>query len=115
MGRNFNIKKWLFPSLILIISLVLFGLLFFMKELNLSGWKNGKSPAQVPDKMVQVSEKEEIKGGVHVATGLVAAEGLNEVIANCTGCHSAKLIIQNRATREGWVKVIRWMQETQNL
>jgi hypothetical protein len=25
------------------------------------------------------------------------------------------LIIQNRATREGWTEIIRWMQKTQNL
>ena len=37
------------------------------------------------------------------------------VIANCTGCHSGKLVTQNRATREGWQNMIRWMQETQNL
>lgn len=37
------------------------------------------------------------------------------VIANCTGCHSGKLVTQNRATREGWRNMIRWMQETQNL
>ncbi len=35
--------------------------------------------------------------------------------ANCTPCHSSKLVIQNRATREGWESIIRWMQETQNL
>lgn len=37
------------------------------------------------------------------------------VIANCTGCHSGKLVTQNRATREGWTNMIRWMQRTQNL
>ena len=37
------------------------------------------------------------------------------VIANCTGCHSGKLVTQNRATREGWQNMIRWMQATQNL
>ena len=37
------------------------------------------------------------------------------VVANCTGCHSGKLVTQNRATREGWRNMIRWMQETQNL
>lgn len=45
--------------------------------------------------------------------GLVEGEGLQLVIANCTNCHSAKLVTQNRFTREGWVQVIRWMQETQ--
>ncbi len=45
------------------------------------------------------------------------AEGEHKllVIANCTGCHSGKLVTQNRATREGWTNMIRWMQRTQNL
>ena len=30
-------------------------------------------------------------------------------------CHSSKLITQNRASKEGWLSMIRWMQETQNL
>ena len=69
----------------------------------------------IPEKMVQVSDNEEIRDSIHVATGLIADDGLNLVIAHCTGCHSAQLITQNRATKEGWVRVIRWMQETQNL
>ncbi|QBQ55538.1 hypothetical protein [Nitrosococcus wardiae] len=48
-------------------------------------------------------------------TGLVIDEGFEIVKANCTGCHSARLITQNRATREGWKETIRWMQRTQNL
>jgi D-alanyl-D-alanine dipeptidase len=69
----------------------------------------------IPEKMVQVSDNEKVRDSIHVATGLIADEGLNLVIAHCTGCHSAQLITQNRATKEGWVRVIRWMQETQNL
>ena len=42
-------------------------------------------------------------------------EGRALVVANCTGCHSARLVTQNRATKEGWISMIRWMQETQNL
>ena len=57
----------------------------------------------------------EIKDGVHVPTGLIADEGLKLVIANCTACHSAKLVTQNHADRAGWEKMIRWMQSTQNL
>lgn len=34
---------------------------------------------------------------------------------NCTACHSARLIVQYRASREGWESVIRWMQATQKL
>ncbi len=62
----------------------------------------------------QVDESE-IVNGIHIKTGLVAGEGLTAVINNCTNCHSAKLVTQNRATKEGWTQVIRWMQETQNL
>lgn len=69
----------------------------------------------VPDKIVQVSGNQEIMDGKHVVTGLIDDEGLNLVIAHCTGCHSAKLVTQNRFNEDGWIRVIRWMQETQNL
>ncbi|MEQ9220273.1 MAG: cytochrome C [Cyclobacteriaceae bacterium] len=48
-------------------------------------------------------------------TVLEADDALPIVVGNCTNCHSAKLIAQNRATREGWQDLIRWMQETQKL
>lgn len=48
-------------------------------------------------------------------TGLIVADELPLIISNCTACHSAKLITQNRATREGWKSMIVWMQETQDL
>ena len=57
----------------------------------------------------------EIKDGIHTETGFIAANGLEAVINNCTNCHSAKLVTQNRMTREGWLTTIRWMQKTQNL
>jgi hypothetical protein len=46
---------------------------------------------------------------------LVEAEGVLLIRSFCTGCHSEKLITQNRATRDGWESMIRWMQKTQNL
>ncbi len=58
---------------------------------------------------------EGVENGVHLRTGLVAADGLKETVINCTSCHSADLIIQNRLDRDSWVSTIRWMQETQNL
>ncbi|WP_430968485.1 monoheme cytochrome C [Spongiimicrobium sp. 2-473A-2-J] len=57
----------------------------------------------------------EIVNGIHLSTGFVEGKGLVQVIQNCTNCHSAALVTQNRMTREGWVSTIRWMQETQNL
>ncbi len=67
--------------------------------------------------ILEITQKDEnlIENGIHVATGFINAEGITEVIQNCTNCHSAKLVTQNRMTKEGWIATIRWMQETQNL
>ena len=48
-------------------------------------------------------------------TGLVIDENLYMVKAQCTSCHSSKLIIANHFTRDGWKQKIRWMQEKHNL
>ncbi|MDN5201030.1 hypothetical protein QQ008_06650 [Fulvivirgaceae bacterium BMA10] len=53
--------------------------------------------------------------GIHVASGLIVDDKLPLILTNCTGCHSTKLISQNRATREGWKSMIEWMQKTQKL
>jgi hypothetical protein len=37
------------------------------------------------------------------------------VMANCSGCHSTRLVTQNRMSLEGWLHTIRWMQEKHNL
>ena len=57
----------------------------------------------------------EVENGIHLPTGLVYAEGFEWVRSTCTACHSAKLVTQNRATRAGWLEMIRWMQSTQGL
>lgn len=48
-------------------------------------------------------------------TGLVIAPGWEIVRANCGGCHSYKLVTAQRADRQTWTDIIRWMQATQNL
>jgi len=58
---------------------------------------------------------DKVVDGIHIRTGLYDDPNLNVVIASCTSCHSAKLITQNKATRDGWKSMIRWMQETQGL
>lgn len=52
---------------------------------------------------------------IDAATGLVVDDELSVVVGNCTACHSAQLITQNRATREGWHSMIVWMQENHKL
>jgi len=37
------------------------------------------------------------------------------VRGNCTACHSARLITQQRGTSQQWLAMIRWMQKKQNL
>lgn len=68
--------------------------------------------------LVVLAEEEDpnkIENGIHVQTGLAYAPGFDLVKANCTVCHSAKLVTQNRATKEGWEQMIQWMQATQGL
>ncbi len=48
-------------------------------------------------------------------TGLVIADGYPQVKTQCTICHSGRLVAQNRADRDGWLQMIRWMQQTQGL
>lgn len=48
-------------------------------------------------------------------TNLVIANGFEETRANCTVCHSAKVITASKLSRDAWTETIRWMQDTQNL
>jgi len=48
-------------------------------------------------------------------TGFVIGENYEIVRAHCTACHSAKLVTQNRMTRDNWLDTIRWMQKSQGL
>ena len=73
-----------------------------------SNLQKGKDPKTTID-------PDRIENGIHVRTGLVEGKGLMAVVNNCTNCHSAKLVIQNRMNREKWNSTIQWMQETQNL
>jgi hypothetical protein len=52
---------------------------------------------------------------VDEATGLRVAPGWELVRAHCGGCHSHKLVTNQRADRQTWLDIIRWMQATQNL
>ena len=48
-------------------------------------------------------------------TGLIIAPGFEQVKATCTACHSPMLVTQNKADRDGWLEMIRWMQDKQGL
>ena len=97
-----------FFGLILLISV---WLLFTMVNPSFFSFETKDEQYAVQDTI----DENKIENGIHVATGFKEGEGLQTVITSCTPCHSAKLVTQNRASREGWVNIIRWMQDTQNL
>lgn len=76
--------------------------------------KNRKKRRQA-ETIALADDLDRVENGIHVQTGLVYAEGFDVVRGTCTACHSAKLVTQNSATRDGWKDMIRWMQKTQGL
>jgi len=54
-------------------------------------------------------------GRLDPATGLVVDDHWELVRAHCTVCHSAQQVTQQRADRQRWLELIRWMQRTQGL
>ncbi len=75
----------------------------------------GDNKGEVPAWAMNKAFEHEVVDGIHTATGLAVGAGFSAVKSNCTNCHSAKLVTQNRASREGWKETIKWMQETQGL
>ncbi|WP_211341771.1 monoheme cytochrome C [Ulvibacterium marinum] len=63
----------------------------------------------------EAREVDQLEKSIDSVSGFIQAPGLRETIINCTPCHSAQLVTQNRMTKEGWLSTIRWMQKTQNL
>jgi cytochrome c5 len=47
--------------------------------------------------------------GVQTARGLSAGPGADTVQARCSSCHGMELIIQQRLTREGWLREVEKM------
>ncbi|MEM7483676.1 MAG: monoheme cytochrome C [Bacteroidota bacterium] len=92
-----------------LIGVAVFGFIYISLNPSVFSRKPEETVVEIPE------VNNEIENGIHVATGFVDGDGLIEVIQNCTNCHSAKLVTQNRMSKEGWIATIRWMQETQNL
>ncbi len=49
------------------------------------------------------------------STGFIIDKGWELVKANCTVCHSSKLVIQSNLSDVAWLDTIRWMQQEQGL
>ncbi len=112
MGDKEQIKKvqQLLNSAIFVLSIATILLLFLIYDPTFSIFDSTPNEA-----LVTVVDEDKIENGIHLRTGLKDGKGLMTVVNNCTNCHSAKLVIQNRMNKERWDATIRWMQETQNL
>lgn len=98
-------KVYRFLIVICVMALISAIVVFYVKE---------DGAADSHDDLIS-QDPDRIENGIHVRTGLIDAPGLTETVNNCTTCHSAKLVTQNRMNKERWHATIRWMQETQNL
>ena len=47
--------------------------------------------------------------------GLPDAQGREEVFVYCGSCHSMKLVVQQGQTRAGWVELLTWMYDEQEM
>ena len=109
--------KLLYRKLVVLISILMIFvcmLFYVMIDPNFSAFKQNNAETDY----VANNEDEDwdkIENGIHLRTGFVEGEGLMETVNNCTGCHSAKLVTQNRMSKERWAATIDWMQKTQNL
>ena len=48
-------------------------------------------------------------------SGLLVDEGYKAVKQHCSTCHSLNIVIQSKASRQGWLDTIRWMQKEQGM
>jgi hypothetical protein len=99
------------------LSMMALSLLFATMLLRPDWFRTEKKNTAAPETAAPapVDDEEKVENGIHLSTGLIFDENFELVRANCTGCHSAALITQNRMTREQWDNTIIWMQKTQNL
>ncbi|MCO5725813.1 monoheme cytochrome C [Robiginitalea marina] len=90
-------------------------LVYLMIDPTFSAFRPDPKVDTVAVATVEEDDYDKIENGIHVRTGFVEGEGLMTVVNNCTNCHSAKLVTQNRMSADRWRATIKWMQETQNL
>ncbi|MDO6473193.1 monoheme cytochrome C [Maribacter sp. 1_MG-2023] len=114
LKRNFQrlYRKIILASVVVTIGGI--ALIYFIFDSSLSAFKGNEPETEIVEIPVD-DDFGKIENGIHVSTGFIEAPGMVETIQNCTNCHSAKLVMQNRMNQERWKSTIKWMQETQNL
>ncbi len=74
-----------------------------------SNGPQAEEPVSTPTPVIAVEAE------IDPLTGFKMSGDWELVRGNCTSCHSAKLITQQRGTSQQWLTMIRWMQKKQNL
>ncbi|NNE27646.1 MAG: hypothetical protein HKN09_12450 [Saprospiraceae bacterium] len=99
-------------SVILISIIIFFFYIAFKDDIEFHEARAAQNKQAI---VLEEDDFDKVENGIHVATGLAYDDNFQVVRSACVTCHSAQLIIQNRATKEGWLEIIRWMQATQGL
>lgn len=81
--------------------------------MSMASFRNVSTSDSEPVSANAVSIADTLK--IDAETGMVSDQNLMLVKSQCTACHSSKLILQHRFTREGWQERIRWMQKYHKL
>ncbi|MEZ4968135.1 MAG: monoheme cytochrome C [Flavobacteriaceae bacterium] len=110
-----SIYSILVVSFIMVLLIGVLGVIYMMDPSAFSYKTDTPNSEIVNISPEEDDEWDKIENGIHLRTGLKDGEGLMMVVNNCTNCHSAQLVIQNRMNEERWIETIRWMQKTQNL
>jgi len=98
------VKKIKIVFVIVVLSVVVISMFLDYRKINATGTAESPELAEVGEEVPN-----------DVETGLIIAPGYMAVKNHCIRCHSAKIITQNRGSRDHWLSIIRWMQSTQNL
>ncbi|SHI91009.1 monoheme cytochrome C [Pseudozobellia thermophila] len=98
-----------------VVALFSVAMVYLLGNPDLSLFQGSKPDTEVVAVGADDDDFDKVENGIHVRTGFIDAPGMMETVQNCTNCHSAKLVMQNRMNKERWKATIKWMQETQNL
>lgn len=115
LNKSFREVRRLLVIICCFVGIITSVAIYLVVDPELSAFKSSPDNLKMVTVPIEGDDFDTIENGIHIATGFVDAPGMMETVQNCTTCHSSKLIIQNRMSKERWVTTIRWMQESQNL
>lgn len=107
--------RWYRVLLITKWPLIAFIFLFSFSVLANTNTANGGTKTATTNATAKVTDQAIKTLTFDPLSGLALGPGFELVLGHCSACHSAKLVSQNRMTRENWLGTIRWMQKTQGL